>query len=172
MYLIREASPGDVRTIADLLRAYMLETYQEEWRGTVEALLRDAFGMRFRVLTAVLAEEAVGFLAWETAYDLHHCLSGGHILDLYVCPRHRARGIAAQLIAAAAGIVHSDGGAFIKGGAVESGSGSRLYARFAPAFGNDYILGGKAFRHLAERSSLPMKELVRSMPKMEWNFEP
>jgi GNAT superfamily N-acetyltransferase len=172
MYVIGEASPDDVDTIAALVRAYMLETYHGEWRGSVNGLLQDGFGARFRALIAALADQAVGFLAWERSYDLHHCLSGGHVLDLYVAPRHRARGIAVQLIARAAAIIHSDGGAFIKGGAVDTGTGSRLYGRFAPAFGNDYILGGKAFRHLAAHSNLPVRGLVRSMPKREWNFEP
>ena len=172
MYIIREASPGDVQPLAALLRAYMVETYDSEWRGSIAGLLQDGFGARFRTLIAVLAHEAVGFLAWERAYDLHHCLTGGHILDLYVGHRHRARGIAVQLIARTAGVVHSEGGAFIKGGAVESGTASRLYGRFAPAFGNDYILGGKAFRHLAAQSKLPLRELVRSLPRREWNFEP
>jgi GNAT superfamily N-acetyltransferase len=172
MYLIREVSPDDVQILAALLRAYMLETYHDEWRGNVNGLLQDGFGARFRALIATLADQAVGFAAWERSYDLHHCLSGGHILDLYVAHRHRARGIAVQLIARAAGVIHSEGGAFIKGGAVEGGTGSRLYGRFAPAFGNDYILGGKAFRHLAAQSSLPVRKLARSLPKREWNFEP
>jgi len=171
MYVIREATPVDVPGVAALVRAYMLETYHEEWRGSVTGLLQDGFGVRLRALIAALAEQAVGFLAWETSYDLHHCLSGGHVLDLYVAQRHRSRGIAVQLIARAAGIIHSEGGAFIKGGAVDSGTGSRLYGRFAPAFGNDYILGGKAFRHLAAQSNLPVRKLVRSMPEREWNFE-
>jgi len=172
MYVIREVTPDDVHTVAALLRAYMRETYDDEWRGSVNGLLHDGFGTRFRALIAALADQAVGLLAWERSYDLHHCLSGGHILDLYVARRHRARGIAVQLIAAAAGVIHSEGGAFIKGGAVDTGTGPRLYGRFAPAFGNDYILGGKAFRHLAARSNLPVRQLVRSMPKREWNFEP
>jgi GNAT superfamily N-acetyltransferase len=172
MYVVRETSPGDVHTVATLLRAYMLETYNEEWRGSVTGLLHDGFGAHFRALIAMLADQAVGFLAWERSYDLHHCLTGGHVLDLYVIPRHRARGIAVQLLARAAGIIHSEDGAFIKGGAVESGTGSRLYGRFAPAFGNDYILGGRAFRHLAAQSDLPIRKLVRSMPKRQWNFEP
>lgn len=172
MYVVRESSPGDVHTVAALLRAYMLETYHSEWRGSVAGLLQDGFGARFRALIAAVADEAVGFVAWERSYDLHHCLSGGHILDLYVAHRHRARGIAVQLIARAAGVVHSEGGAFIKGGAVESGTAFRLYGRFAPAFGNEYILGGKAFRHLAAQANLPLRELVRSLPKREWNFEP
>jgi len=172
MYVIREASPDDVHAVAALLQAYMLETYDDDWRGSVDELLQDGFGARFRALIAALADQAVGLLAWERSYDLHHCLSGGHILDLYVVHRHRARGIAVQLIARAAAVVHSEGGAFIKGGAVESGTASRLYGRFAPAFGNDYILGGKAFRHLAVQSNLPLRELVRSLPRREWNFEP
>jgi GNAT superfamily N-acetyltransferase len=150
----------------------MLETYHKEWRGSVNGLLQDGFGARFRTLIAALAEQAVGFLAWEISYDLHHCLCGGHILDLYVAHRHRSRGIAVQLIARAAGIIRSEGGAFIKGGAVDGGTGARLYGRFAPSFGNDYILGGKAFRHLAAQANLPVRKLVRSMPKREWNFEP
>jgi GNAT superfamily N-acetyltransferase len=172
MYVIRETSPDDVHRFATLLRAYMLETYHEEWRGSVNGLLEDGFGAHFHALIAVFADQAVGFLAWERSYDLHHCLTGGHILDLYVIHRHRARGVAVQLLARAAGIIHSDDGAFMKGGAVESGTGSRLYGRFAPAFGNDYILGGKAFRHLAAQANLPIRTLVRSAPKREWNFEP
>lgn len=172
MYVIREASTHDAHVVATLLRAYMLETYHEEWQGSVTGLLQDGFGARFRLLMAARADQAVGFLAWERSYDLHHCLTGGHILDLYVAHPHRARGIAVQLIARAAGTIHSEGGAFIKGGAVDTGAGSRLYARFAPAFGNDYILGGKAFRHLAAQSGLPVGELVRSLPEKEWNFEP
>jgi GNAT superfamily N-acetyltransferase len=172
MYGIREARPEDVHAVAALLRAYMLETYDHEWRGSLNGLLQDGFGARFRTLIALLADAAAGFLAWERSYDLHHCLTGGHILDLYVTRRHRSRGIAVQLIAMTAAVVHREGGAFIKGGAVDSGTGTRLYGRFAPAFGNDYILGGKAFRHLAAQSNLPVRKLVRSMPRLEWNLEP
>lgn len=172
MYAITEATPDVAHAIAALLRAYMLETYQHDWRGSINGLLQDGFGARFRALIAMFEGEPVAFLAWERAYDLHHCLTGGHILDLYVAPPHRARGLAVQLIARAAGVIHGEGGAFVKGGAVDSGTGSRLYGRFAPAFGNDYILGGKAFRHLAAQSLLPLRKLVRSMPSKEWNFVP
>jgi GNAT superfamily N-acetyltransferase len=172
MYAVREAKPDDVHKLAALMQAYMLETYDEAWRGSIDGLLEDGFGARFRALIATLADQAVAFLAWEKSYDLHHCLSGGHILDLYVAHRHRARGIAVQLIARAAGIIHAEGGAFLKGGAVDTGTGCRLYGRFAPAFGNDYILGGRAFRHLATRSNLSVRELAKSMPKRAWNFEP
>jgi len=172
MYLIRAAGDGDLPAVASLLEAYMRETYASPWHGTVEGLRRDGLGARLRLLVAQFAGEAVGFLAWERAYDLHHCLTGGHVLDLYVSPGHRVRGVAVQLVAHAAGIVHGEGGAFIKGGAVSGGTASRLYGRFAPAYGNDYILGGRAFRHLAAQSGLAARALARSMPRREWNFEP
>lgn len=172
-YTVREANPGDVQEMAALMRAYMLETYRETWRGGVAGLLEDGFGMRFRTLLALLEARPVGMLAWEESYDLHHCLTGGHILDLYVVPAHRSRAVAVRLLLAASRIVHAGGGAFIKGGAVDTGTGTRLYGRFAPAFGNDFILGGKAFRHLATLPEpLSDRQLARSMPGKEWNFEP
>ena len=124
-YIVRELKPNDVRAVADLLQAYMQETYDMAWAGGVSGLIRDGFGARFKML-----------------------------------------------IAKATAVIHAQGGAFIKGGAVESGSGSRLYGRFAPAFGNDFILGGKAFRHLGTLPELPIRQLVRALPQKEWNFEP
>ena len=172
MYLLKEANADDVQEMAALLRLYMLETYQDDWRGNIQCLLKDGFGVRFRTLLAALEAKPVGFLAWERSYDLHHCLTGAHILDLYLAPEHRFRGIAVQLIWMASQITHAEGGAFIKGGAVDTGTGSRLYHRFAMAFGNDYILGGKAFRHFATLPALPVRQLARSMPERQWNFEP
>jgi GNAT superfamily N-acetyltransferase len=172
MYVLREASADDVPELAALLRAYMRETYQEEWRGTIHGLLGDGFGVHFRTLLAALEAQPVGFVAWEKSYDLHHCLAGSHILDLYIAPEHRFRGIAVQLIWKVSQITHIQGGAYIKGGAVDTGTGSRLYQRFAMAFGNDYILGGKAFRHLATLPDSPVRQLARSMPRRQWNYEP
>lgn len=172
MHLIREATREDATAVAALLQAYMLESYEQAWQGSIDQVLEDGFGARFRMLVAADARQALGFLAWEKAYDLHHCLHGGQVLDLYVLRRYRARGIAVQLIARAAEAIHREGGAFLKGGALEGGAATRLYGRFAPAFGNDYILGGKAFRHLAAQARLPLRSLARSMPRREWNFEP
>ena len=154
------------------MRPYMLETYHDAWRGTVPGLLKDGFGVHFRTLLASLEAQPVGILAWEKSYDLHHGLTGGHILDLYVVPQHRFRGVAVQLILKASRIIHAGGGAYIKGGGVDTGTGARLYGRFAMAFGNDYILGGRAFRHLATLPELSIRQLVRSMPEKQWNFEP
>jgi GNAT superfamily N-acetyltransferase len=97
---------------------------------------------------------------------------GGEILDLYVAPQHRHRGVAALLIAAVCRQVFDIGGGFLKGGAVDSVTANRLYGRFTPAFGNDYTLGGRAFRRLAEFRGSSARELVHSLPRKAWNFEP
>lgn len=171
VYVIREARPEDVAVIATLLEQYMRETYRAGWHGSAAGLIRDGFGAEFRVLVAEQRQEVVGLLAWQRSYDLHHCIAGGQVLDLFVLPQHRCKGVAVRLVSFASRLIASSGGAFIKGGAVDSGTGSRLYDRFAPAFGNDYILGGRAFRHVASLADMPMRQLVRSLPKKEWNVE-
>ena len=40
MYAVREAKPDDVHTLAALLRAYMRETYNSEWRGSALSSFR------------------------------------------------------------------------------------------------------------------------------------
>lgn len=83
MYLLKEANADDVQEMAAVLRLYMLETYQDDWRGNIQCLLKDGFGVRFRTLLAALEVKPVAFLAWERSYDLHHCLTGAHILDVH-----------------------------------------------------------------------------------------
>ncbi|MFN2456166.1 MAG: GNAT family N-acetyltransferase [Pyrinomonadaceae bacterium] len=48
-------------------------------------------------LAETSAREVVGFLVWTSTYDLHWCLKDGVIVDLYVCPQHRSRGVAVLL---------------------------------------------------------------------------
>ena len=169
--LVRMATGGDVPDIAALLSDYMHETYFAEWHGDPIAIERDGFGSRFQMAVAACGPEIVAFIAWTPSYDLHHCMVGGEVLDLYVTPKHRHRGIAALLIAAVCKEVFAVGGRFLKGGAVDSATANRLYSRFTPAFGNDYTLGGRAFRRLAEFGGASARELVRSLPKKAWNFE-
>jgi GNAT superfamily N-acetyltransferase len=169
--LVRTAAREDVPGIAALVSDYMHETYSAEWRGEPITIERDGFGSRFHMAVAASGQEIVAFIAWTSSYDLHHCLVGGEVLDLYVAPQHRRRGVAALLIAAVCKQVFAVGGRFLKGGAVDSITANRLYSRFTPAFGNDYTLGGRAFRRLAEFGGVSARELVRSLPKKAWNFE-
>jgi GNAT superfamily N-acetyltransferase len=171
---VRAAEQRDVPALVELLEAYMQETFTVAWRGSAEALRRDGFGREFETQVAVMgAGRVIGFAAWTQSYDLHHCLTGGDILDLYVAPGYRGRGVAPALVCTVAAEIGRRGGTYVKGQAVDNRAVQRLYARFAMCFpGADCIVGGRAFRHLATLAGRSGRGMVRSLPEKSWNYEP
>jgi hypothetical protein len=102
-YTVHAADQRDVPTLVQLLDAYMHETFQVAWRGSAEALRRDGFGQEFACQVAVTSDDQMrGSVAWTQSYYLHHCMMGGSILDLYVSPESRCRGVALALVCAVA----------------------------------------------------------------------
>jgi GNAT superfamily N-acetyltransferase len=169
---IRAATIDDVPAVAGLLGEYMRELFRCEWKGSAEALARDGFGLHFEMVVVVRGGECVGFAGWKSTYDLHHCMSGGEVLDLYVRREERGRGVALQLVAAVAATVRARGGTFVKGQAVGDASTRRLYERVAMAFeGADCIVGGRAFSTLAELAGQSARAIVRGLPTKASNFE-
>ena len=172
-FAVRSATADDLQHVAALLRAYMLETYSRDWSGSENALRRDAFGVRCDLELAVSGEnEVIGFAAWKESYDLHHCVSGGDVLDIYVVPVWRGRAVAVRLVCAVAAAVKDRGGKYLQGSGPEGGRSRRLYDRIAVAFpGATCIVGGRAFRRLAELNGAAPKTIVRSLPPKAWNHE-
>jgi GNAT superfamily N-acetyltransferase len=106
------------------------------------------------------------------SYDLHHCVAGAEVLDLYVAPEARGRGLALALACAVAAAVAQDGGTYLKGGAVERGTGRRLYAKLAVCWpSGDCYVSGRAFRRLAALAGQPLRTMIRGLPPMAWNYE-
>ena len=172
-YLIRYAIPADIPQLCQLLDMYMQETFQRAWGGTPQRLEQDGFGVELEMVLAETPEqEAIAFAAWKKAYDLHVCLKGGEVIDLFVCAEHRGRGIALNLLLAVASDIQKHGGVYIKGQAVDSRS-ERLYQRCARCFQEaDCCVSGRAFRRLTELSGKGLREIVRGLPEQSWNFEP
>jgi GNAT superfamily N-acetyltransferase len=168
---VRPMERADLLATASLLTDYMHETFGRPWSGSTDALLRDGFGAEMEVLLAV-RHGPVGFAAFSRAYDLHHCLAGGVILDLFVGASHRGLGVALALIVAVASHVRARGGAFVKGQTVEHPGLRETYERLAVSFpGADCIVGGRAFRALADLDGRAPREMVRRLPDRAWNFE-
>lgn len=166
---IRLAEAADVGALAALNDAYMRETYRRAWNGTEAQLAADlAAGVVRVAITA--ARDA--FVAWHAAYDLHHCIRGGSINDLYVAPPVRGRGVAPALLAFAAARVQEAGGIYLVGTA--SGSlGAPLYARAAHGGATvEFILGGRAFRQVASLAGAGPRAIARGLPPVAWNVEP
>lgn len=169
---IRPLAPPDIAGLHSLFDAYMREAYGAPWNGSAEALQHDALGQKCSVYLALAPDESlIGFLAWTSSYDLHHCVPGAEALDLYVDRAWRGRGIALLLVCAAAAEIEGRGGLYLKGSAVETGTGRRLYSRFGLCDAAGCIVGGRAFRQLAELSGRSVREVVRALPEPSWNYE-
>ena len=173
MWSIRPVREEDASTIAGLLDLYMRETYKSQWPGSTAGLEKALSSRHIRIHVATRFDEIVGFVAWTWAFDLHWCMVGGTILDLYVHPRSRAKTLGVRLLAAAASAVRAEGGTFLKGGAVDNPAAKRLYNRCAVCQPDvDCTLSGRAFRQFADLEAAPARRLIQAMPHRSWNFEP
>lgn len=171
--LIRTADDQGLSQVVALMPLYMSETYGAEWHGSEDAIRAAVAAEKLQVLTASRAERIAGFIAWTPAYDLHWCISGGAVADLYVRRGARGRAVALRLLAAAAASISRDGGAFLRGTAVDRGAGRKLYGRVAVCSSTtECTVGGRAFRQLAELENAPARELVERLPVVPLNYEP
>ncbi len=168
----RSATPADCALVACLLHDYMHETYSSTWHGSASKLNRDGFGAHFNMTVADVAQEIVGFVAWRSTYDLHHCMPGMEVIDMFVGPGDRGRGIAACLLACVAAQGAGAGATFMTGGAVDRGSARRLYGRSTMSYGGQAYLSGRAFRAFAELAGASPRQLIKSLPPREWNLLP
>ena len=173
-YLIRRANRNDVPRLAELLESYMRETYQGAWGGNTQLLEQHLVGDEVQLIVAeALNRNVIGFIAWVDSYDLHWCLKGGDVIDFYVCPSHRGRGAALLLIAKLAAEIQRDGGAYLKGGAVDNALVRRFYQKIAMCLpGGESYVSGRAFRTMAELSVKGLRQVVKNLPETAWNYEP
>lgn len=166
--------PDDVglSEMAILMPRYMSEAYGAEWHGSVQALRTAVAAGALRILIARRrAMRIAGFIAWTSAYDLHWCATGGTVLDLYVCPEARGHAVAIRLLAAAANRVCMNGGTFLRGTAIDTGSGRKLYGRAAVCDATaECTIGGRALRELAALEQMPSRELVQRLPAPTSNY--
>ncbi|HEY2856333.1 MAG TPA: GNAT family N-acetyltransferase [Gemmatimonadaceae bacterium] len=171
---IRKASRDDADALASLLDAYLRESYPGHLGSTPEQLRRDVLGEQplHHVLLAETGDIPVGFIGWDLVYDMHWATSGAQIADLFVLPSHRGLGVSLALVANVAAQVRALGGGFLRGGAYDRESTRRSYARLAvvhPSSG-DTFLAAKAFRRVAELADLPIRDIIRHLPPIEWNL--
>lgn len=100
--VIRAAAATDLPEVEELLRSYMAEALNRRWEGSLSALERDGLGREFHTLLAWRGREAVGVAFWHRVYNVHFCVVGGEICDMFVKRHYRNSGTALMLVAAAA----------------------------------------------------------------------
>ena len=171
---IRPAQPGDVPAIVGLMHSYMQEAYGDIWHGSADALAKDGFGHEFDIQVAASSCDGglCGLVAWTRAYDFHHCMAGGEIIDMFVTPAVRGRSIGPLLVCAVAAEVHARGGLFLRGQAVKDRAVRRLYERVAvTAMTIECTISGRAFRTLSKLAGGTAKDVARRLPDRTWNYE-
>ena len=103
--MIREATPHDVDTIAELIRALAVyEKLSDVASFDVEDLRRSLFGER-RYAEALIAEsdgQAVGFALFFHNFSTFLAKPGIYLEDLFVRPEHRGEGHGRALLTALA----------------------------------------------------------------------
>jgi GNAT superfamily N-acetyltransferase len=169
---IRVATSADIPALTSLLAPFMAEAFQAKWHGTPAALAA-ALGHDIEMLIADDPRGApAGFVAWQLGYDLHHCVRGGSVLDLYVAPPSRGRGVALALMASVAARVRARGGVYVRGQAVPKREVERVYERMCVLFpGAEANVGGRAFRVLADLDGVAPRVAVKRLPARAWNYE-
>jgi GNAT superfamily N-acetyltransferase len=170
---VRKATVADARILASLLAAYVRESYPGHLGSSPEQLRRDVLGehSRHHVLLAETRETVVGFVGWDRIYDMHWAAGGGQIADLYVTPSFRGLGVSLALVVGVAADVLAMGGRFLRGGAYDRETIRRAYARVAVVQpSGETHLSARAFRRVAELAGLPIRDIIRGLPPVEWNF--
>ena len=172
----RRAVPADAEAIAALLADWLAESGLGHRGSTAEEIRRDVLSgaSSQRVLLAEREGRAIGFIAWDPVYDMHWAARGVQIADLYVEPGSRGHGVALALITGVCAEGMREGALFLRGDSFDRASPvGRFYERIAIAFDSaECNCGGRAFRRLAELHGSPMRTIIRSLPPLEWNFEP
>ncbi len=172
---IRVATVEDAGTLAGLLADYLRERFPGHPGATADELRRDVLTATHgqRVLLGESDGRAVAFVAWDDVYDLHWAAKGILIADLYVVPDRRGHGLALALVSAACAEGAAGGARFLRGGSYDRQSPTgRFYERFAVGFDSaECHCGGRAFRHLAGLRGRSPREVLRSLPPLEWNHE-
>jgi ribosomal protein S18 acetylase RimI-like enzyme len=110
--LLRAATPADTRALAAMLEAMNVEDGQPQGRYSAERVQHDGFGTApaFAALLAFAGERAVGYALSLPFYNTELARRGLYLLDLWVAPPHRNRGIGRRLVAALARQTVADGG--------------------------------------------------------------
>lgn len=113
-YLVRAGMSDDADALAGLFAEFYAEAGRAPPAMGAAELRRD--GLRpdgkFSVLVAEQTD-LVGFAFWCLTFDTDLVAGGGHLLDLYVAPGHRRRGVGRALMAACARDVKAGGALFL-----------------------------------------------------------
>ncbi|WP_203073827.1 GNAT family N-acetyltransferase [Falsiroseomonas ponticola] len=154
--MIRAGLPGDAEAVATLINAInSLDGTPPAKPMTAAVVLRDLIGPGARawLLVAEQAGRVVGFATAGTIYDAERQADAVMLLDLYVLPEARRRGLARALMARLAAEATQRGAGCLWWGVDEGDDEATAFYRAIGAVSegrfSGEILEGQALRRLA-----------------------
>ena len=173
MLIIRRATEKDLADVEDMV-ADFVRNHPAEKHPRSSSVLREAYFGKHPVAHLVVAErdeEIVAMAQWSLIYDMFWGMFGAEAGWLYVRPRYRGSGIVAALVARLCAEASEAGAGFLHGGGGEGPSS--LYERVAIGMSDRTChLSGRAFQVFAGLDGLPIREIVRRLPKKELGLQP
>ena len=168
---IRMATEADLEAVAEMVDDCATGHPSKSHPRPLSRLREAYFGAQpvAHLLVACRDGRVVGMGQWTRMYDMFWAMFFGYVEWLYVRPETRGLGIPAAIVAEICRQVRLAGGEFIRGGA-ESTTNAALYERVAAGWAARTInVGGEAFQVFADLGGLPVRDIVRRLPKPELN---
>jgi len=159
---IVSGAESEVAAVGGMLRRYMFESLERSWEGTVEGLSLAMRDGHVNLSVAKLNGVAIGLASWHRVFNVHYCVSGGEVTDMFIEREYRGRGIALALLATIAEQIRLFGGVFLRG---RSDAGMQaLYSRLATIVpGAECYVSGERFVSLASLSNQSPRAAVRAL---------
>lgn len=146
---VREATPADAVAVVALHRefaAYLRDLGDTtDFRFDEKAFRRDGFGpgRAFVTLVVELGDMIAGYLMYHPGYDVDRAERIVHVVDLYVAPEMRRRGVGRALIASVSAVGREIGAVELQWSVFEPNS---LAFDFYKALGADQVRGLRYMR--------------------------
>ena len=170
--VIRTAVESDIDEIADIIDEFAKGHASENWKRQ-KSSLKQAYFNGAPIAHLYIAERnsiILGMGQWMREYDMFWAQFGGVLEWLYVKPEYRGSGVAAAIVAELCSQIRKSGGTYAKGEGLNPDV-SKLYERVAIGWtARKCSIAGEAFQVFADLSGLPLRQIVKGLPKQELNY--
>ncbi len=170
--VVRAAVESDIDEIAGMIDELAKGHLAENWKRQ-KSSLKQAYFNGAPIAYLYIAERKsiiLGMAQWVRQYDMFWSQFGGVLEWLYVKPEYRGSGVAAAIVVELCSQIRKSGGSYAMGEGLNPNV-SKLYERVAIGWSaRKCSIAGEAFQVFADLSGMPLRQIVKGLPKHELNY--